>query len=134
MALMVLEFPMRADEELDELGAGRALMCDLKRDLCQSGFTIREGVESWDDYGWSLSVDHQGATIWCMVQASDNWLIQSWPHTSLLDRLRRRDPSGPHREVMDGVLDALSRQRALDGARWLTESEILAYCPPEISS
>jgi hypothetical protein len=133
MTLMVLEIPMRADEERDELSAGRALMSDLKRDLCQSGFIIREGVESWDDYGWSLAVDHRGAIIWCMVQAADEWLIQSWPHTSLFDRLRRRDPSGPHREVMDGVLDVLSRQRDLTGARWMSEAEIRAY-PPPISS
>lgn len=133
MTLMVLEFPMRADEERDELGAGRTLMSDLKRELCQSGFTIREGVEAWDDYGWSLAVDHQGAIIWCMVQASDQWLIQSWPHSSLFDRLRRRDPSGPHREVMEGVLEALSRQRRLNGARWMSEAEIRAY-PPPISS
>lgn len=133
MTLMVLEFPMRADEERDELGAGRTLMSDLKRELCQSGFTIREGVENWDDYGWSLAVDHQGAIIWFMVQAADEWMIQSWPHTSLFDRLRRRDPNGPHREVMDGVLQALSRQRDVNGARWMSETEIRAY-PPPISS
>ena len=126
MARMFLEVPMWADEERDELGAGRALLCALQRDLGQSGFAIREGVESWDDYGWSLVIDHQGASIWCMVQASDDWLIQSWPHSGLIDRLKGRNLGGPHRAVMDAILAVLSRQRTLDGAHWLSEAEVKA--------
>ena len=126
MTRMFLEVPMWADEERDEHGAGRALLCGLERALGQAGFTIREGVESWDDYGWSLVIDHQGTSIWCMVQASDEWLIQSWTHSGLIDRLKGRDLSGPHREVMDAILAVLSRQRTLSGALWLSEAEITA--------
>ncbi|MEO7602708.1 MAG: hypothetical protein ABIS39_05530 [Sphingomicrobium sp.] len=126
MTRMFLEAPMWADEERDERGAGRALLCGLQQELGQMGFTIREGVESWDDYGWSLVIDHQGSSIWCMVQASDDWLIQSWPHSGLIDRLKGRDFGGPHREVMDAILAVLSRQRMLDGAQWLSETEVKA--------
>ena len=126
MTRMFLAIPMWADEERDELGAGKALLCALQRDLCQAGFTIGEGVESWDDYGWSLVVDHHGTNVWCMIQASDDWLIQCWPETGLFDRLTGRDAGGAHGEVMDAVLAILSRQRSLDGARWMSEAEIKA--------
>lgn len=126
MTRMFLGIPMWTDEERDELGAGKALLGALQRDLCQAGFTIREVVESWDDYGWSLLVDHRGASIWCMVQPSDDWLIQCWPQSGLIDRLTGRDCAGPHREVMDAILSALSRQRLLNGARWMSEAEISA--------
>ena len=127
MTRMFLAIPMWAGEERDELGAGKALMCALQRDLCQAGFTMGEGVESWDDYGWSLVVDHQGTSIWCMVQASDDWLIQCWPESGFMDRLKGRDVDAPHRAVMDAVLSTLSRQRSIDGARWMSEAEIRAY-------
>lgn len=126
MPRMFLAIPMWADEERDELGAGKALLSALQRDLCQAGLTIREGLESWDDYGWSLVVDHQGTSIWCMVQASDDWLLQCWPETGLLDRLKGRDTAGPHGEVMDAILATLSRQRSIEGARWMSEAEIMA--------
>ncbi len=126
MTRMFLEVPMWADEERDEHGAGRALLCGLERDLGQAGFTISERVESWEDYGWNLVIDHQGISIWCMVQASEEWLMQSWTHSGLIDRLKGRDFSGPHREVMDAILAVLSRQRTLSGALWLSEAEITA--------
>ena len=126
MTRMFLGIPMWADEERDELGAGKTMLCALQRDLCQAGFTIREGVESWDDYGWSLVVNHDGTSIWCMVQASDDWLIQCWPESGLLDRLKGRDAGAPHRDVMEAILAVLSRQRSLDGARWMSEAEIKA--------
>ena len=68
MTRMFLGIPMWADEERDEMGAGKALLCALQRDLCQAGFTVREDVDSWDDYGSSLVVEHEGTSIWCMVQ------------------------------------------------------------------
>ncbi len=126
MTRMFLGIPMWADEERDEMGAGKALLCALQRDLCQAGFTISEGVESWDDYGWSLVVDHAGTSVWCMVQPSDDWLIQCWPQSGLIDRLKGRDVAGPHREVMDAIVSALSRQRLLDGAEWVSEAELRA--------
>ena len=126
MTRMFLAIPMWADEERDELGGGKALLCALQRDLCQTGFTIRQSVESWDDYGWSLAVDHDGTSIWCLVQASDDWLIQCWPETSLLDRLKRRDAGASHHAVMDAILSTLSRQRLLQGAEWMSEAELKA--------
>jgi hypothetical protein len=126
MARMFLAIPMRIDEERDELGGGKALLCALQRDLCQAGFTIRDGVESWDDYGWSMVVEHEGTSVWCMVQPSDDWLIQCWPQSGLIDRLKRRDVDGPHREVMDAILTALTRQRSVGEAQWLSETEIRA--------
>jgi hypothetical protein len=126
MTRMFLAIPMWADEERDELGGGKALLSALQRDLCQAGFTIREGVESWDDYGWSLVVDQQGTSIWCVVQASDEWLIQCWPESGLLDRLKGRDGGASHQAVLDAILSILSRQRALDDARWMNEAELKA--------
>ena len=126
MRRMFLAIPMWVDEERDERAGGKALLSALQRDLCQAGFTIGEGVESWDDYGWSLVVDHRATSIWCMIQASDDWLIQCWPETGLLDRLKGRDAGGPHGEVMEAILAILSRQRSLDGARWMSEAEIKA--------
>jgi hypothetical protein len=126
MTRMFLGIPMWADEERDELGAGKALLSALQRDLCQAGFAISEGVESWGDYGWSLVVEHRGATIGCQVQASDDWLIQCWAHNGLLDRLKGRDTEASHREVMDAIVSTLSRQRLLNGAEWMSEAEIKA--------
>jgi hypothetical protein len=119
MTRMFLGIPMWAEEERDELGAGKALMRALQRDLRQAGFTIREDIESWDDYGWSLVAEHRGTSIWCTVQPADDWLIQCWPATGLFHRLTRRDGDAPCREVMDAILAALSRQRLLDGAQWV---------------
>ena len=126
MTRMFLAIPMWADEERDEMRAGKALLRALQRDLCQAGFTISESVESWDEYGWSLVVEHRGASIWCLVQASDDWLIQCWPYTGLFDRLKGRDIDAPHREVMDAIVSTLSRQRLLNGAEWMSEAEIKA--------
>ena len=126
MTRMFLEVPMWAEEERDEHSAGRALLSGLERELGQAGFVIRESVESWDDYGWSLVIDHQGASIWCMIQASDEWLIQTWPQSGLFDRLKGRDFSAPQRAVMDAILAVLTRQRTLDGVHWRSESELKA--------
>ena len=126
MTRMFLAIPMWAGEERDELGAGKALLCALQRDLSQAGFNIAEGVESWDDYGWSLVVEHEGTSIWSMIQASDEWLIQCWPETGLLDRLKGRDSSASHEAVMNAILAVLSRQRELEGARWMSEAELRA--------
>ena len=124
MTRMFLAIPMWVDEERDELGGGKALLSALQRDLSQAGFTIREGEESWDDYGWSLVVEHKGTTIWCMIQASDDWLIQCWPQSGLIDRLKGRNVEAPCREVMDAVLASLSRSRSLGDARWMSEAEL----------
>ena len=126
MTRMFLAIPMWVDEERDEQAGGKALLCALQRDLCQAGFTIREGVESWDDSGWSLVLEHECTSVWCMIQASDDWLIQCWPQSGLIDRLKGRDCSGAHRKVMDAILIALARQRTIDGARWMSEEEIRA--------
>lgn len=126
MTRMFLGIPMWADEERDELGAGKALLSALQRDLCQAGFAVREGVESWDDYGWSLVVEHRGASIWCMVQPSDDWLIQCWPRSRLFDRLKGRDLDAPHREVMDAIVTTLARQRLLNETEWMSASELKA--------
>ena len=126
MTRMFLAIPMWGDEERDELGAGKALMCALQRDLCQAGFTIREAVESWDDYGWNLVIEHDGISIWCMIQASDDWLIQCWPESGFLDRFKGRDAGASHRAVMDAILSTLSRQRLLQAAEWMSEAELKA--------
>ena len=124
MARLFLEFAMWPDEERDELGAARALMCSLQRQLCQAGFAIREGVSTWEDYGWSLVVDHRGSTLWCMIQASDRWLLQCWPESGLIDRLRGRDHKAAQSELTDAVLRALAADRDIGGARWMSLAEL----------
>jgi hypothetical protein len=124
MARLFLEFAMWPDEERDELGAARALMCSLQRQLCQAGFAIREAVSAWEDYGWSLVVDHHGSTLWCMIQASDRWLLQCWPESGLIDRLRGRDHSDAQREVTGAVLRALAADRDIGEARWMSLAEL----------
>lgn len=124
MARMFLELAMWPGEERDELGAGRAMLCNLQRQLEQAGFVLREGVAAWEDYGWSLIVDHLGSTIWCMVQASDHWLFQCWPESGLVDRLRGRDHEAAQREVMSALLLALAADRAIGGARWMSLAEL----------
>ena len=124
MARLFLEFAMWPGEERDELGSARAMMCNLQRQLCQAGFAIREEVAAWEDYGWSLVVDHKGSTIWCMIQASDQWLLQCWPEAGLIDRLRGRDHCEAQRELMSAVLLALAADRDVGGARWMSLAEL----------
>jgi hypothetical protein len=124
MARLFLEFAMWPDEERDELGAARVLMCSLQRQLCQAGFAIREAVSAWEDYGWSLIVDHRGSTLWCMIQASDRWLLQCWPESGLIDRLRGRDHKAAQGELTGAVLRALAADREIDGARWMSLAEL----------
>jgi hypothetical protein len=126
MTRMFLGIPMWADEERDELAGARALLGALQRDLCQAGFTVREDLDSWDDHGPRLVVEHEGASIWCMVQASEDWLIQCWPQSGFIDRLKGRDVARTHREVMDAIVSALSRQRLLESAEWVSEEELRA--------
>ena len=124
MARLFLEFAMWPDEERDELGAARALMCNLQRQLCQAGFAICEQVSAWEDYGWSLVVEHRGSTLWCMIQASDHWLLQCWPESGLIDRLRGRDHLATQRELTGAVLLALAADRDIGPARWLSLAEL----------
>jgi hypothetical protein len=124
MTRMFLGIPMWADEERDELGAGKALLSALQRDLCQAGFAISEGVESWGDYGWSLVVEHRGSTLWCMIQASDCWLLQCWPESGLMDRLRGRDHGASQKELTSAVLLALAADRDIGAARWMSLTEL----------
>ncbi|MEO7654978.1 MAG: hypothetical protein ABIS23_04755 [Sphingomicrobium sp.] len=124
MARMFLELAMWPGEERDELGAGRAMLCNLQRQLEQAGFGLREGVAAWEDYGWSLVVDHLGSTIWCMVQASDRWLLQCWPESGLVDRLRGRNHEVAQREVMAALLLALAAGRTIPDARWMSLAEL----------
>ena len=124
MARLFLEFAMWPDEERDELGAARALMCSLQRQLSHAGFAIREAVSAWEDYGWSLIVDHRGSTLWCMIQASDRWLLQCWPESGLIDRLRGRDHSAAQSELTGAVLRALAADRDIGTARWMSLAEL----------
>ncbi len=124
MARMFVELAMWPGEERDELGAGRAIMCTIERQLRQAGFAVHESVAAWEDYGWSLTVDHRGAAIWCMVQASDHWLFQCWVESSLVDRLRGRDHCEAQREVMAALLLALAADRDVGAARWMTLAEL----------
>ena len=124
MARMFLEFAMWPGEERDELGSARLLMCGLQRQLCQAGFAIREGMAAWEDYGWSLAFDHRGSTIWCTIQASDHWLLQCWPESGLIDRLRGRDHFGAQRELMSALMLALAADRAIGGAQWMSLAEL----------
>lgn len=124
MARMFLEFAMWPGEERDELSAGRAILCALRRQLRQAGFAMRDEVSAWEDYGWSVVVEHRGAAIWCMVQAADLWLLQCWPETGIVDLLRGRDHGAAQREVMSALLLALAADRDIDQARWMSLAEL----------
>ena len=126
MTRWFLSFPMNADERIKERSSAHAILADLAEAIADDGLIVRQGVEPWDDYGWSLVVREGEADIWIMIQASDEWLIQSWPQLGLSDRLRGRDHSTAHETVCRAVHRSLAGQRNLSGRTWLTEQQFHA--------
>lgn len=77
----------------DEQRASRAIFEQILACLGKKGGGAMSDPAPWESYGWYLEARSGNATITCMIQRSDAWLLQIFPKRSLVDRM-----TGVHHE------------------------------------
>ena len=111
-------------ERTDEASPpGRMIAEHLVSRLRETGAHVSHEVSQWESYGWEFAVRSGEATISCMLQASDTWLLITWPARSLVDRLRGRAFSDQHEAVRRALEEVLTGDPAIRRLRWYTRSE-----------
>jgi len=119
------------DDALRELPPGRELAAALAEGVVRAGISLAEGVREHDSYGWYfVARTADGERIWCMLQASDDWLLITRPLVSLWRRiLGGSNAAEAHGQVCE-ALDSAARQNAqISAIRWFTRKEFEAKAP-----
>ena len=93
-----------ADEQL----AAGPIFEQILSSVRKGGGQLLGGPEKWDSYGWYVEARSGDATIVCMIQRSDDWLLQIFPKRGLLARL-----SGDH---CDGEVSAFAQLNTARGS------------------
>lgn len=79
--------PVGTLRSADEQSASRAVFEQILARLRNEGrFTVSDPA-AWENYGWYVEARAGNATLTCLIQRSDKWLIQIFPNRSLVDRM-----------------------------------------------
>jgi len=123
--------PPRADEFAPDPFPGREVAAALAEGLMRAGLELAERVDEHDSYGWYfVARTPDGERVWCMLQASDDWLLITQPLQSLWRRLLGRAGSHEaHRRVCEALDSAARQNPRISGVRWFTRKEFEAKAP-----
>ena len=112
-------------EEIPEEGPppGRQLAQVLATSAQVQGLELTHPVSQWEGYGWEFTVGTGARSVWCMLQASDAWLLITQVRRTWLEKLRGSEFPEAHRPVL-AALEAILRS----GTRW---SSVHWYTPEE---
>jgi hypothetical protein len=102
---------------------GRDVAEALADAVAVQGLEPVEPVAEHDGYGWAFSVEAAGRPVWCMVQASDHWLLITHVPRSLWERLRGRHAEEAHDVAVTVLERALSASGRWRDVRWYTPEE-----------
>ena len=89
--------------------------------LEKRGSEIIEPPAEWDSYGWYADFRVRSATLTCMMQRSDSWLLLISANRSFSDRVKGRRYEAELTEFADLVMAAV--QEATGAAAKLYNSE-----------
>ena len=109
----------------DDYPAGRPIAVWLRDTLTREGFRCSE-VENHDSYGWAFDVSVERATIWCMLQSSERWLLITQCKRKLLDALRGRSCDAEHRRLLDAIVRALEGDPRVRDSAWFARADYQA--------
>lgn len=90
MARLFISFEHQPDGGVaaaDEQLAARPIFELILGAVQKAGGRLLGGPTKWDSYGWYVEAKSGDATIVCMIQRSDDWLLQIFPKRGLLVRL-----------------------------------------------
>ena len=71
------------------------------------GAHVVEQATEWDSYGWYADFQVGSASITCMMQRSDSWLLVIDSNRSFMDRLKGRRYEKELSEFAELVVDAV---------------------------
>jgi hypothetical protein len=102
---------------------GRVVATRLVSRLRDAGVDVSHEVTPWESYAWEFGVRSANATVSCVLQASDTWLVITRPVRSFADRFRGRTFADEHQAVCLAVDKALTSDPAIRNVRWFTRAE-----------
>jgi len=102
---------------------GRPIADMLASAVQQSGLKITKPVSQFAAYGWAFAVGDKAASVECMLQRSDEWLLMCNPQRPPLSRIFRR-PSNVDLQAVTRAIDGfLHAHPSVQGVRWYTRDE-----------
>lgn len=102
--------------------AGRAIAQFLVAQIACLDWRCSE-PEQHSFYGWSFEVDHAGATIWCLLQYAEPWLVITECRTAVIARLLRPTQREKHAQVVDAIKTAMQQDSRFSAIRLWTKTE-----------
>ena len=103
----------------DPIVPGGAAIAQFLRDrLALCGMRCSEQTQH-KFYGWAFTVIGKRTSIWCLLQASDEWLLITERHSSLIQTILNPNRVDEHRDVLNMMLSAMrSDKRFSSIAEW----------------
>ncbi len=104
--------------EDDDVVAGRPVAEWLRARLAPAGFPCT-AIENHESFAWVFDAAAGNASIECLVQGGERWLLIVESHRPLWDRIRRRPDEGLT-EVLRAIREALASDPRVSAVRWST--------------
>lgn len=102
---------------------GRTLAETLARALQIHGFEVTHPVTEFEGYGWEFTVSSGGRAIWCLLQASDAWLLITQVRRTWVEKIGGRHFSDAHQRVLDALKATLESGDRFSAVQWYTLDE-----------
>ena len=91
--------------------------------LQDSGLQLAHPVTEWESYGWEFTIASLGRNVWCMLQASDHWLLITDVHRTWIEKIRGKQFPDAHRAVLDVLRKVLTSGTRWRDVAWHTREE-----------
>jgi hypothetical protein len=102
---------------------GRNVAEALAANLQQAGLQVTHPVTEWEAYGYEFTLAAEGRAVWCMLQASDGWLLITDVHRSWLEKLRDQQFPEAHQSALQTLERVLAASSRWHNPKWYTREE-----------
>jgi hypothetical protein len=109
--------------------AGKEYAEYIKRGLPTAGVPVEGDLQEHDSYGWAFDARVDGIRVWCMLQASDQWLLITKPALRFWNRVLGKSADAEHRATCEAIHQVLSHMPEVTDLRWYSEQEFRARQP-----
>ena len=109
----------------DEQWASRTIFDQILARLRNEGGWFMSDPAAWESYGWYVEAGSGDATLTCMIQRSDEWLLQIFPRRSLIDRMTGVGHDSELRAFAQAVAEAVNEAFGVPAPAVQSEAEFL---------
>jgi hypothetical protein len=110
--------PLPIEAAGDDPPPGREIAEALAAAFAAGGLKVIEVVHEHEGYGWAFTVDVGGRAVWCMLQASDRWLLITHVPRTLWERLAGRTFATAHEAAVAVIQRTLADSPRWRGVEW----------------